>query len=184
MTAPFSHSGSPCASSAPVRADLAVNLSGWHVAETVSMASSILMVFPSTRLTITHPHLVQAALTAWRDAERLAAEVLPQTAARPPAPEATVSARVFFTAPVTGIQIDALSARASASGAAQVRVRLGVLLIITADRDAVACQLRLWQTAARHADRLWPAAPAQTTPVDPTAPGHPAVPAALERISA
>jgi len=184
MTAPFSHSESPRATSAPVRADLAVHLSGSHVAETVSMASSILVVFPSTRLTITHPHPVHAALAAWCDAERLAAEVLPQTAARPPAQEATVSARVFFTAPVTGIQIGALSARASASGAAQVRVRLGALLIIAADRDAVACQLRLWQTAARHADRLWPVAPAQMTPVDPATPGHPAVPAALERISA
>lgn len=184
MTTPFSHPESPPATSVPVRTDLAVHLSGWHVAETVSMASSILMVFPSTRLSITHPQPVHAALTAWYDAERLAAEVLPQTATRPPAPEATVSARVFFTAPVSGIQIDALSARASASGAAQVRVRLGALLIIAADRDAAACQLRLWQTAARHADRLWAAAPARTTPVDPSAPGHPAVPAALERISA
>lgn len=184
MSASLSYPGPPPVTHAPVRADLAVHLSGWHVAEAVSMASSVLMVFPSARLNITHPQPLQAALTAWYDAERLAADVLPKTVARPPAPEASISARVFFAAPVSGIQIDALSARASASGAAQVRIRLGALLIIAADRDAVACQMRLWQTAARHADRLWSAAPAQMTPVDPTAPGHPAVRAAPERISA
>jgi hypothetical protein len=169
---------------APVRADLAVYLSGWHVAETVALARRVLMVFPSARLSIGHPQPVHAALRAWCDAERLAADVLPRTCAHPAPPESTVSARVVFDAPVVGVHVDALSARTGSSGRAQVRVRLGALLIIAADRDAVACQLRLWQAAARHADRLWPTSPEQSLPVPVDFPGLPAAAAEPERTSA
>jgi hypothetical protein len=184
MINPPSPPDSPTATSPSVRADLAVHLSGWHVAETVEMARSVLLVFPSARLSMTHPQPVRAALTAWCDAERLAADVLPQTISRPSPPQATVSARVSFDGPVSGIQIDALPVRASPSGFAQVRVRLGALLIIAADRDAVACQRRLWQAACHHADRLWPAPPGSATPADTALTAPLAAAAALERISA
>lgn len=181
MNTPFPPPLAEAAPSAPVRADLAVQLTGWHVAETVEMARRVLMVLPSARLNFAHPQPIRAALSAWGDAERLAADVLPQSAAIPPAPQTTVSARVLFGGPVGAVHIDALPARTSSSGAAQVRVRLGALLIIAADRDAVACQLNLWQAAARHADRLWPAAPDQPLPCQSRLPAPPADPTRLER---
>ena len=183
MIAPSSLPGSPTATAAPVRADLAVHLSSWHVAETVEMARSVLMVLPSVRLRIAHPQPVSAALAAWRDAERLAADTLARSAFCPPSPESTVTARICFSGPVGGAQIDALPARSGPYGTAQVRVRLGALLIIAADRDAVACQLRLWQAAAHHAARLWPTAPSPTMPAD-AAPAVAAFPSPLARISA
>jgi hypothetical protein len=174
----------PAEPTTPARTDLAVHLTGWHVAETITLARSILMVFPSVRLSFTHPQPVRAALTAWSDAERLAAEALPRTCARPVSPESTVSARVCFGAPVSGVQVDALPTRTSPTGVAQVRVKLGALLIIAADRDAVACQLRLWQAAARHADELWPATPSPEPPSAASFAGLPPIPGTPERISA
>lgn len=160
-----------------VRADLAIHLLGRHTAEAVTMARSVLIVLPCARIRISHPQPAYTALAVWTEALRQCPQVFDQTApARITAPEATVAGHVAFTGPVTGASADALTAQASPSGAAQVRVRLGGLLIIAADREAVVCQHALWATVYRHAAQLWPQLPA---PAEVRSPPAPAAPAAM-----
>ncbi|WP_194909034.1 hypothetical protein [Catenulispora rubra] len=148
-----------------VRADLAVHLSGHHDTQAVTLAGSILLVMPAARIRLAHPQPALAAHTAWLDAMTLADDLFgeggPQTPMSWP-DAAAVSGHVAFAGPVAGAAVDALAAAASPTGAAQIRVRLGGLLVIAVDRDAVRCQHALWTTAYRHAAELWPTAPADT----------------------
>ncbi len=158
-----------------VRADLAIHLLGQHTAEAVTMARSVLIVLSCARIRISHPQPAYAALAVWSEALRQCPQVFDQTApARITAPEATVAGHVAFTGPVSGVSVDALTAKASPSGAPQVRVRLGALLIIAADREAVVCQHVLWDTVYRHAVQLWPQLPAPAEVSSPSAPAAPA----------
>lgn len=156
-----------------VRADLAVHLTGRHDTQAVTLARSILVVMPAARIRLSHPQPALAAFNAWRDAVRLAADLFPghdDQEAQTQRPGPAVSGQVALDQPVPGATVDALAAAASPTGTAQIRVRLGALLIIAADRDAVDCQHALWSTAYRHAADLWPDLP---THVDqPHPPGH------------
>lgn len=146
-----------------VRADLAVQLTGHHDAQAVTLAGCILLVMPAARIRLTHPQPAFAAHTAWRDATRLAADLFTENGpeAQTHWADAAVSGHVAFAEPVASATVDALSAAASPTGTAQIRVRLGGLLVIAADRDAVHCQHALWSAAYRHAAELWPELPAE-----------------------
>lgn len=151
-----------------VRADLAVHLSGHHDTHVVTLAGTILLVMPAARIRLTHPQPALAAHTAWRDAMVLAADLFGEHRPQSPQPwpDAAVSGHVALSGPVAGAVVDALAATASPTGSAQIRVRLGGLLVIAADHDAVRCQQALWATAYRHASELWPTAPASADLAD------------------